>query len=597
MPVDLQQLLDAYDETNKFAQFGDGRPKGSKNKATLIKEGIQPAPMSAAPRRSRRRSDKDMQAIRDTWHSFFADLQTNGRWNERIRGTNKWAGYPDVNKRKPYRAESDMLWKALGIHFNKSRDGRKSEQGCESDSKCLRDVLIRDLDAFDRDMMVKMASLVDFIMLSDASANTWFTPVKKYAATLGHMSAAWREEIADILKMSQGRKARLMQNQAAAVYKKNRQGINVNYQAVKTQVRKWIDSDAWEDKLLAVMAAIGPRKTAILDSRIKFTPAVQPGHDKRYWIVQNGVLKDRSSSFKLDDDGATVFDGGKAPEKPIVFGLTYDEIKAAIKYIRAKIAPYYAQYSKRGPDGIVEVDRAALGASVSRQLVSRLKSAFNFKDMRIGTHFLRMIYANVAYHFYGEQLGMSLSAFIASVLAHNETSLSTALAYQGVNVQYGLPDNIGKSSKAVLESLTTDVASYKRKIDELEARLKGDKLWADKPLSEYASDDDTGVSTVPARIVHRRRIGRDHIKLKDKNGIEFVIKFQPKGKRVRLPLNERIEMARGAIRGLIRAGVNPIRQRLVDMGFDGQTVAAPALAAEGIARKKARTINNEVPPV
>ena len=75
------------------------------------------------------------------------------------------------------------------------------------------------------------------------------------------------------------------------VIKKNRKQLNVNYsQAIKV-VQNWAASDDWRDQFLAVMAAIGCRKTALFDSVITLQEATE--HDK-FWIKQIGVLKDRS---------------------------------------------------------------------------------------------------------------------------------------------------------------------------------------------------------------------------------------------------------------------------------------------------------------
>ena len=119
--------------------------------------------------------------------------------------------------------------------------------------------------------------------------------------------------------------------------------------------------------------------------------------------------------------------------------------------------------------------RKQMGALHADSLVKRVKAAFlgpAHQDRRLGTHFLRSLYANVCYHFFSEQLGDSLTAFISTVLAHNENSLATALSYQNVNIQFGIKEDVEPSTKKTAVENKESIANLRAQIKELKASGK-----------------------------------------------------------------------------------------------------------------------------
>ena len=145
------------------------------------------------------------------------------------------------------------------------------------------------------------------------------------------------------------------------VIKKNRNQLNVNYSQALKVVQNWAASDDWRDQFLAVMAAIGCRKTALFDSVITFQEATE--HDKSFWIKQIGVLKDRSQVTVETAEGDLEFIAGKEVEKPIAFGFTFKEIQTMIDNIRGSV-------------GTKGMTRKEMGALHSDALVKRVKKAF-----------------------------------------------------------------------------------------------------------------------------------------------------------------------------------------------------------------------------
>jgi hypothetical protein len=85
---------------------------------------------------------------------------------------------------------------------------------------------------------------------------------------------------------------------------------------------------------------------------------------------------------------------------------------------------------------------------------------------------LRALYANVSYHFFQDEIGDSLTAFIATVLAHNANSLETALSYQGIRVIWGIPENVEQSTKLTARDNREEIARLREEVAKL-LRQKG----------------------------------------------------------------------------------------------------------------------------
>jgi hypothetical protein len=309
-------------------------------------------------------------------------------------------------------------------------------------------------------MLQDIQKVVVAAHLSLNSLKDWFPPVNDAARR--HFKGGAKHRTTKLIAkyMRAPEEQQLLQRREASdrVVQRNRRRLNVDYQRTTHIVRQWIASKAWHQKLLGVMAACGPRKTAVLDPRIKFKPAEEECHDSRYWVRQVGVLKDCNQAFEVDDEGECKMVAGKQVEKPIAFGLTYDDISAAVAFVR----------DNTDVEGLTRKD---MGNKYNKRLVKIVKEAFPgplAQEPRIGTHLLRAIYANVAYRFFSETLGQSLTSFISEVLAHNSTSLTTALSYQTINIHWGeVGGGLEVDERFVLSDLKETVSRMQQTITSL----------------------------------------------------------------------------------------------------------------------------------
>lgn len=439
------------------------------------------------------------------------------------------------------RLDSDIVWDALETHFalEGSSGTKLKEQGCTTDLKCLRDEAIRQLEVFDEDMLKALRRIVTAMNLPPYnSLKDWFTPVTKAAAKKWGDDHPKTKLFRKHMKSPEGQKIIRVNEANAGLYKRNANGLHVSYSDALGVVQNWIGSIDWEDRLLAVMAAIGPRKTAILDPRIKFIEAEQ--HDKRFWIKQIGVLKDKSAvnaDTAVDDEDAEYIPG-KKPEKPIVFGLTFKQVTDAIKYIRSKV-------------DVKGLTRKEIGRKYGPDLVARVKLAFPgpaHQNSRLGTHFLRALYANVAHHFFSDTLGNSLTAFIANVLAHNSNSLATALAYQTLKMQWGLPPFVKADADKIIGELRVGMALLTEQVAELKRRLDATGSYEEqerRDVAKYLKPDGTFLELpLFARIGGRK-----------------------------MTIAEEDERVLGTARLLEDAGVKASRDNIAKRGIGGTTIS------------------------
>lgn len=459
---------------------------------------------------------------------------------------------PDDRKR---RLDSNTFWEELKKYFKLDRKSTKNEQGCTTDVRCFRDKLIETgLDVVSEKQLEQIQKIITSAHRPPYnSLKDWFVPVNKKAKEKFGVDSDRTKLIAKYMKSPEA--TQLIQRREAdeGVIKRNKQGLYITYPETLKIIQYWIISPDWRDQLLAVMAATGPRKTAILDKKIKFVEAEQDGHDKRFWIKQIGVLKDKHQKFEEEDDAKAEMISGKIIEKPIAFGLTFDLIKKAIKNIRVET-------------DVKGLTRAEIGNKYGKQLVDRVKHAFPGpagQNKRLGTHFLRAVYANVSYHFFNSQVGDSLTSFIADVLAHDSGSLNTGLSYQTIRIQWGMPDDIEADTRKQTLANRDAIAM----ILEREKKEKKEEfdLWDDNKEDD-GSDDDSFIPRV--RIRHRRKLKRPFIDFKNGDNTIRV----PFPKRKRQSHENLLENVRETADLLKQAGVPVDKQTLRDMGYGAATV-------------------------
>lgn len=381
------------------------------------------------------------------------------------------------------RMDSKTLWKALNKHFGfSSEPSDKHAQGCRNDLSCLRLRVIEDIDILDEEMLqgiqriVTSASLPPFNSLKD-----WFSPVNKAAGGKFGNDHTKTKLIAKFMKSPEAQQMIQRKGANDGVISRNKKQLKVHYPQTLRIIQRMITSPKWQEQFCGVQAAIGARQVAILDPKIKFVEAEQAGHDKKFWVLQEGVLKDKSQKFEENDDGNVVLVAGKVVEKPIAFGLSFAQISAAIEFIRANT----------DVDGL---SRRAMGAKYNKELTAIVKREFPgpaVQNERLGTHFLRALYANVAHHFFSSEIGDSLTAFISDVLAHNSNSLNTALSYQTISVQWGLPDNISADTKAIAMQNREAIAGLLDMVKQLRANMGQQQEEEEK---EQEEENGVGIS-------------------------------------------------------------------------------------------------------
>ena len=279
------------------------------------------------------------------------------------------------------RQDSDIVWDGLEFYFGLKGEGTVKElsakQGCGTDLQCLRMKVMQHLNVFDEEMLAQLQAIVAHMHNPPYnSLKDWFTLITA-AVRKSKLSVVKKELFKRYMRSPEANMLIQTAQAKENVIKKNRNQLNVNYSHSLQIVQTWGASDDWEDQLLAVMAAIGCRKTALLDSVITFQEAIQ--HDKDFWIKQVGVLKDRSQVTVETAEGDLEFIAGKEVEKPIAFGFTYTEVKTMISNIRASV-------------DTTGMSRKQMGALHADSLVKRVKKAFPGpanQDKRLGTHFLR----------------------------------------------------------------------------------------------------------------------------------------------------------------------------------------------------------------
>lgn len=326
------------------------------------------------------------------------------------------------------RMKSETLLKELATHFD--RGSGIGSNLFVSDLAWLRHVTIANLD-----VLHTRPELLESIRIIATAAHippfntlcSWFSPINTAARKLFEDFDDCDDQTKKVRLYMRARKAESVPRGKLAnrrMVDKNRDQINMNFARASHVVSRWSRSKDWRERLLAVMASCGARKTEILDKRIKFEEKTELGAN---WLLQLGVLKDRTQVFGSSDDGAVMLLSGKTVTKPVMFGHTSKDIINSIAMIR----------SQTNTDGL---SRYQINQRYGNDLVLMVKEAFPSalaKNQRVGTHMLRSLYANVAYEYRDKSSeNTSLTAYINEVLGHHKESINVALSYQYLNMDW-----------------------------------------------------------------------------------------------------------------------------------------------------------------
>jgi hypothetical protein len=450
------------------------------------------------------------------------------------------------------RLDSDIMWGALEGTFGLDGDGGlaelKAKQECSSDVSCLQLETIKHLKLLlDEEMLQQLQSIVTACHHPPYSSLAgWFPPVNKEARR------QWGDESPKTLMVAKwmrppAKQKMISQKQSTLnLGRRHKHPLSVVYEATRRIVQRWgVPRGNPLEVFLAVQAAIGPRQTALLDPKIKFVAAQE--HDKRFWIKQRGVLKDKTQEF---DEKTGDLISGKTPEKPIIFGFTFKQIDEMIKYIRKHLP-------------VNGLTRAEMGRKYNRELNKIIKGAFPGAAKhypRLGTHFTRKLYVNIAYHFFGPEIGSTINDFASIVLGHNTNSIETSLSYTAIQVQYGIPENVSASTKETAIDNRVAIAQMQEELGELKKR----QLWESKEEEDEGSDMEE--ADVNARIRHRQRLKREFIDITNRKQKKIRVQFNGKRKRD----GSGLVMAKLAVKQLKLADVSPTNLRVRSLGFGGE---------------------------
>lgn len=188
--------------------------------------------------------------------------------------------------------------------------------------------------------------------------------------------------------------------------------------------------------LLVVVAATGMRRGEVLASHIRVAGGggdltLPPGE----WVVQVGVLKDRSRP-RPDAEGEHAQLRARATEMLRGAGGQWEEGQGGRRVV---IKPVLLGITAREVVDLVGLVRS--GTSLLTGANAVVKQAFPEVAARaggrLGTHFLRAVYANAAYAREEPRLRMSRNTFMSRVLGHDQRNLDTALNYSSVALRVG----------------------------------------------------------------------------------------------------------------------------------------------------------------
>lgn len=461
-------------------------------------------------------------------------------------------------KAVPRRLQSATLWMLLAKHLGKARTDKK--KGCRSDLSCLKKVVIQAINlgafALNKEILQGLRSVVANASLPPYnSAAQWFPDVNTAARRTYGNDHKQRRLIFRSMTLPRELKMIADEQAAARLYRKNKFAAQVDYQQALSIVTAWSKSDDMDELHLAIIAAVGTRKTGVIDPTVAYEPATEENvvkADPRFFVIQRGSLKDRvqlRARERAELEGEDVLDAGglaalagKRTLKPIMWGLDYAWLTKAVKKVR------------RAKPALPGMTRGQLGSRYGGNMSQIVRAAFPraaSANPRIGSHFMRALYANVAYHFYGEHFGQSLISFLAEVLGHDTNNLSTAIAYSSIKINFGISEDIEQDTKKLARQNAHLVSKLSADLQELKVDRRAEEEAKLPPRKRI-------------RAARERHADSVELPRKDGNGT-VTIEFHERRK---MKPEERLALAQESLEKLRQVDIKKVNAQLLrDIGF------------------------------
>ena len=176
-----------------------------------------------------------------------------------------------------------------------------------------------------------------------------------------------------------------------AVARKNENMIELEYSLITKIIADCSRSPKFANKMIALELASGSRKVELLSVKVaRFNPSTENPN----WIEQDGVAKNKGAERNID--------------KPLLV-LSNEQFLSLLDEVRTEV----------GDD--VNLSNPELSTKYGDVINKRVKKLFPAAYVirgRLGSHFLREIYANTSYHVFNHK-PMPLTTWIAKFLGTN----------------------------------------------------------------------------------------------------------------------------------------------------------------------------------
>jgi hypothetical protein len=337
-------------------------------------------------------------------------------------------------------------------------------------------------------------------------------------------------------------------------------------------------------------------------------------NDPHNWIIQLGSSKDKQKAKEGVRVSENILTGANKStikrwiEKPVAFRYPAIAIVQTIIKLRNFARTTWDQkhpsiaYNEATPQQISKIFNPIVN---SRMVVRFPDAAAKAKRNAhsFGAHLCRSIYATIAYDFFSAFLPQySKAAFVAKVLAHDATNLTTAQSYDNVRVEYAIPNRVTLDQKAVFQRVLGELEAVRSKMQGMEKTLGPvQKRWESVPDAAKAPED-VGFKNASVQLPTMTQ-------KEDQPGTNFV-----NLQRLQAPKKpkdgERIEFVQKAMNFLLDHDVDPTTKNLVAIGCSAgwttmyrqamKELKAPTVVEERLGesskKKKKRKVEQEEKP-
>lgn len=366
------------------------------------------------------------------------------------------------------------------------------------------------------------------------------------------------------------------------------------------------DSDQEMDWLLWVLVNTGCRQNEVWSTYYEFypyptdpdfdnlIPELKPyrlyfemngmRNDPQNWIIQLGSSKDKQKAKEGErvsvnvETGKAKIETKKWIEKPIAFRFPSKDIITAIGRLRLFAKDIW---EKSGVEGVPyneatpqQLTRIFNPMTTKRMAVRFPEAAAKAKKSghSFGAHLCRSIYATIAYDFFSAFVPQySKAAFVAKILGHDPTNLTTAQSYSNVDIIYTLPGRVTLDQRAVFERLFGEMAA-------LHASMKSIETTIDPVMKRWESVPEA--STVPEDVGLRKCNAQF---VTHENGVQGFVNLPRLQPPKRPKDGERVAFVELAMNYLIDNNVDANTKNLVAVGCSAgwQTMYRKAMAELG----------------